>query len=141
MISVDLPDASHFEELSAAVLNLRISGKSDTWLRQNWLDLSIEPKIEDSEAAWPQRLEIRRMVLQKLEEDCKELNHRPLSSALRPLSECMLAIVWEFLDYNLSSNKPNVDKLMVNFTRLILTAAIYQAKQESVRKFILSNIF
>jgi hypothetical protein len=51
VIGVDLSDSSLFEELSAAVLNLRISGKSNTWLRQNWFDPSIEPEIEDGEAA------------------------------------------------------------------------------------------
>ena len=78
MISVDLSDSSLFEELSAAVLNLRISGNSDTWLRQDWFDPSMEPEIE---AAWPQRLEVRRMVLRKLDEGCKVPNHRLLSSA------------------------------------------------------------
>jgi hypothetical protein len=81
------------------------------------------------------------MVLPKLDEGCEVLNHRPLLSALRPLSECMLAVVWEFLDYNLSSHKPNDDRLMVNFARLIPTAAIYQAKQESVGKSITLNMF
>jgi len=134
--SISLPDSSLIKKLRAAVINLRISGKSNAWLRHFWLNPSVEPKIEDGEASWAQKLEVRRMVLRKLDEGCKALNHRPLSSALRPLSECMLGIVWEYLDYNLSSHEPSDDRLMVNFTQLIPTAVIYQAKHESVRKSI-----
>jgi hypothetical protein len=111
---------------------LKIAGKDHLWLATNWYDPSAEPEIEeDAGVAWPQRLAVRQMFLSKLNE-CMKLLHQPTTSALRPLSDCILAIIWELFDYNSSRPASDNERIMDNFARLLPATAVYQAKLEKV---------
>lgn len=129
-----LPESSsEIESLETAVACLKVAGKDNLWVATHWSDPLAEPEIEeDVEVPWPQRLAVRRMFLLKLNGGSMKLLHQPTTSALRPLSDCILAIIWELLDYNSSRPASDNERIMDNFARLLPATAIYQAKLEKV---------
>jgi hypothetical protein len=76
--------------------------------------------------------DVRQMFSAELSDACNSVTERPSQAALKPLKDCILAILWEISNQAYSSSFIADDKI-ADLVRLLSRAAVYQAGQENVR--------
>jgi hypothetical protein len=124
-VIADRPFAGSPSEFANALLKTW-SKSRDLWLQQGGHD-------EEDPNAQYKSSEIRQTVVKNLANASFSLIKQPDTAALNPLQDCILAITWELL----KSDSPILiledKKLPDSILPLLCSAAVYQAKLESVR--------
>ncbi|PVH83660.1 hypothetical protein DL98DRAFT_110572 [Cadophora sp. DSE1049] len=121
------------DETDAKFASLRMLNHDNSWF-----DLDNEPELNGHNESFSSRaVTSRRLYLEYISSVCKSADYAPVSNALTPVTEGVLAFVWEWLHCDPScsmlSNSISHDeeRNMHHLATLLSSAAVCQAKFES----------